>query len=160
MLEQLIGEANKLFDWVTTQAGWSSPLGWFQILLLVLAVVGALVIIRNLIGSHSSGGGGGGSYSTGYQPKGPGGLPTSYYVGSKRLGSFSIKDEVYNFKVPSSTPNLSKLREPVNFDIEKAEKLFLMRPAQSGNQQAASMAPLEENKVVGASDDSRPAGPD
>lgn len=126
MLEQLLGELIGMFDWVTAQLGWEGSLGWFQILLLVLAVVGTLVIARNLIGGSSRGGGGGGS-SVVYPPQGVSrGFPTSFYVGDKKLGSFGVKKEVYDFRVPTPTPNLSMLREPVKLDIEKASKLFLM----------------------------------
>lgn len=126
MLEQLIEEVSGLFGWVTTQLGWEGSLGWFQILLLALAVVGALVVARNLIGGRS-GGGGGYSQSMGYLPlSGTRGLPTSYYVGSKRLGDFGVDKGVYDFKVPSPKPNLSKLREPVKLDIEKASRLFMV----------------------------------
>ena len=157
MLEQFIGELVGVFDWVTTQLGWEGSLGWFQILLLVLAVVGALVIARNLIGGSSGRGGG---YTSAFQPSqsGPRGLPTSYYVGSKRLGDFSIKSDVYDFRIPSPKPNLSKLREPIKLDLEKAKKLFFIPPV-SGLGALSNLSPNSKGLAASHTDNvNKPQG--
>ena len=126
MIEQLLGEFKPYWDQLMVQLGWGDgPLSWVQILVIVLAAVGTLIILRNLIGGHS-GGGGGGTSTVAYPPnERTKGLPTRYYTGSARMGDFSIPAKVYDFKVPSPTPNLSKLKESVNLDMDKARELFL-----------------------------------
>lgn len=127
MLAEIIGEVVGAFNWVLSQLGWDiGSLSWVHIVLLVLAAVGILVVTRNLIGGHSGSGGGGSTAAYYPQNREPRGLPTSYYTGSSRLGDFSIPQRVYDFRVPSPTPNLAELRKSVKLDMEKAGQLFIM----------------------------------
>ena len=160
MLAEIIGEVVGAFNWVLSQLGWDiGSLSWVHIVLLVLAAVGILVVTRNLIGGHSGGGGSGGTvvYPQSREPRG---LPTSFYTGSSRLGDFSIPKEVYNFRVPSPTPNLAELRKPVKLDMEKASQLFTMpkvtTPAPDLRVQATNFQAFS-NKSSSAPG---PAGPD
>lgn len=127
MIEQLIGEITIGFDWVVSKLGWEGiPLTWVHYLLLGLAVVGALMMIRNLLGGGAGGGGGGSSAAVYPQSSRTAGLPTSAYTSSPKLSDFSIKPEVYDFRPPTPTPDLSPLRGPVGLDMEKARKMFLV----------------------------------
>lgn len=124
MLEQLIGELRVYWDWILTQLGWQGiQLSWVHILILALAFVGALLVLRNLLGGRSGGGGGS---TTIYPPsRRYRDLPTRYYTGGEKLNDFSVPPEMYNFKVPTSTPDLSKLRGQANLDLDKARRLFI-----------------------------------
>jgi len=128
MVEQLISELKYLLSKLFSLLGWEGiELTWVHWLLLVLALVGALVVVRNLIGGRSGGGGGGSStvvYPQGERPKG---LPTSFYTGSSKLSDFSVPRETYNFKVPTPTPNLSGLRGPASVDMDAARRLFMVK---------------------------------
>lgn len=138
MTEEVLVTLQSLWYWVMNQLGWEGiQLGWFPILLLVLAVVGALVILRNLLGSHSGGGGSGGVPYSPYAPlPNQRGFTTRFYTGSSKLGDFSVPPQVYNFKVPSPTPNLSKLREPLSLNLEKAREMYLMSNPRANRSEA------------------------
>lgn len=131
MLGQFISELQGIWNWILTQLGWSGHLNWVHIVVLILALIGAMVVVRNLIGGHSVGGGG--STVVYPQSREQKGLPTSFYVGNKKLSDFSVKPEVYDFKVPSPTLNLSKLREPLNSNMELARKLLLPSGGESSD---------------------------
>ena len=75
-----------------------------------------------------------------YKSKGLGGFPTSMYTGSSKLGDFSIRPEVYDFGVPSPVPNLERLREVPDLDLDKAKELLLM-PA--GGQRSVSSTTID-----------------
>jgi len=47
------------------------------------------------------------------------------YIANPKLCDFSAPKDVYNFRVPTSTPDLSKLREPARVDLNKAIELFI-----------------------------------
>jgi hypothetical protein len=47
------------------------------------------------------------------------------YTGSKRLSDFSVKPEVYDFKVPSPKLDTSNLRKAANPNMDLASKLFI-----------------------------------
>ena len=163
MLAEIIGEVVGAFNWILLQLGWDiGSLSWVHIVLLVLAAVGILVVTRNLIGGHSGGGGSGGAvvYPQSREPRG---LPTNYYTGSSRLGDFSIPQKVYDFKVPSPTPNLAGLRGPVKLDMEKAGQLFIT------SSQPKTVPPVADLQVQAtnfhafsnkSSSEPGPAGPD
>lgn len=145
MLEELIGELLPMWNWLLTQLGWEGiQLSWVHFLFLALALVGALIVLRNLIGGRS-GGGGGGSYGVAPPSGRQGGLPTRYYTGDPRLGDFSIPPGVYDFKVPSPTPDLSGLRGPVKMDLNKARELFV--PA--GRRHSDSLKRNTEGEIPG-----------
>jgi hypothetical protein len=143
MDEQLMHEVSGMWNWMLNQLGWSGELGWFKIAILVLALLGVIFLMRRLFGSSPVGGGGGSSviYPSGRQT----GFPTSFYVGDRRLGDFSVPKSIYDFKVPTSTPDLSNLRKPVTVDLERARKLFIPpRPDKSGRRREAAF-PREED---------------
>jgi hypothetical protein len=123
MLEQLMQEVSGMWNWMLSQLGWGGELGWFKIAVLVLAFFGAIFLLRRLFGGSSVGGGGGSTVI--YPPERQRGFPTSFYVGGRRLGDFSVPKNVYDFKVPTSTPDLSNLRKPASLDLERAKKLFI-----------------------------------
>lgn len=150
MLEQLIDELRPIWNWILAQLGWQGvELSWVHILVIALAIIGALIILRNLLGGHS----GGGSSHVVYPPaERQRGLPTRYYTGSERLSDFSVSPEVYDFKVPSPTPDLSRLRELVSLDLDKARELFV--PA--GRQRSDSLKSNNEGEVP---EQNLPAGP-
>jgi hypothetical protein len=52
-------------------------------------------------------------------------FPTNFYVGNRKLGDFKVPKNVYNFGVPTSTPNLSNLRKPLSVNWDLAGKLFI-----------------------------------
>jgi len=133
-----------MWEWILVQLGWQGiELGWVQILVLVFTLVGALIVLRNLIGGRSGGGGGS---TIAYPPsERQSGLPIKYYIGSERLGDFSISPGVYDSKVPSPTPNLSELRKPIRMDLEKAKELFL--PA--GRRSPDSLKVHSEGEIPG-----------
>ncbi len=122
MLEQVLTEVQGIWSWIQTQLGWSGDANWVKILVIVLAALGALMVLRNLLGGHSGGGVGS---TVVYPQERQNGLPTKYYVGDSKLSNFSIPDEVYDFKVPSPKPNLTNLRKPVNLNMDLAKKLFV-----------------------------------
>jgi len=128
MIVEFLAMLQAIWYWLLTQLGWEGiELGWLPILVLVLAVVGALVVLRNLLGGRSgSGGGGGGNYPSYAPPLNQRGLTTKFYTGREGLSDFSVNPKVYDFKVPTPTPNLPKLREPLNLDLEKASSMYLV----------------------------------
>jgi len=124
MVNQLWSEIMTFWNWLLSQLGWSgSSLGWLKITVLVLALFGALFVLRRLLGGSSVGGGGGSTVV--YPSERQRGFPTSFYVGNRRLSDFSVPKDVYDFRVPVSTPNLSNLRKSVPLNLEKAKKLFI-----------------------------------
>ena len=129
MLEQLWGEIQFLFSKLLSLIGWEGiELTWVHWLVISLALVGVLVVLRNLIGGRSGGGGGGSSYSS--CPTGLSrGLPTSFYVGSKRMGDFSVPNRLYDFRTPTVEPRLDLLKGKVDLSLDKARSLFLVKPA-------------------------------
>jgi len=122
MLEQLMKEISGMWNWFLSQLGWGGELRWFKIVILVLALLGAIFLLRRLLGGSSVGGGGGSTII--YPPERQRGFPTSFYVGQRRLDDFSVPKNVYDFKVPTPTPDLSNLRKPVSLDLERAKTLF------------------------------------
>lgn len=123
MIEQLLGELSGTWNWALSQLSWSGELNWVKIVVLVLAFLGCLMLLRNLLGGGHSVGGGGSTIV--YPQDRQEGLSTKYYVGSSKLSDFSIPGEVYDFKVPSPEPNLSNLRRPLNLNMDLASKLFV-----------------------------------
>ena len=123
MLEQLMQEVLGVWNWMLNQLDWGGELGWFKIAILVLAFFGTIFLLRRLFGGSSVGGGGGSTVI--YPSERQRGFPTSFYVGNRRLGDFSVPKNVYDFKVPTSTPDLSNLRKPASLDLERAKKLFI-----------------------------------
>jgi hypothetical protein len=117
------------WNWILNQLGWSGELGWFKILVLVLAFLGAIFILRRLFGGATSGGGSTVVYPPTERQRG---LPTRFYTGSEKLTNFTVSPEVYDFKVPSPTPDLSRLRKPLQVDMEKAKELFV--PSMGGEE--------------------------
>ena len=81
---------------------------YFAVFLLIL------VILKLLFGKHSDT-----KTIITRSPERRKGLPTSAYTANEKLSDFSIPKEVYNFKVPTPIPDLSKLREPVSMDLNK-----------------------------------------
>lgn len=123
MIEQLLSEMQETFNWVLNQLGWSGELNWIKILVLVLAILGALMILRNTLGGGRSVGGR--STSVTYPQGRQFSLPTKYYTGNSKLSDFSVPEEVYDFKVPSPKPDLSNLRKPASFNMDLAGQLFV-----------------------------------
>lgn len=123
MIEQLLSEMQETFNWVLNQLGWSGELNWIKILVLVLAILGALMILRNTLGGGRSVGGR--STSVTYPQGRQFSLPTKYYTGNSKLSDFSVPEEVYDFKVPSPKPDLSNLRKPISFNMDLARQLFI-----------------------------------
>lgn len=109
---------------------WLLIFGVVQILLLLFIFVGIpLLLIRFLLGRGRSEGGGVGGGSTGEKPRASGaaqwGWPTGMYTGNSKLSNFKVDPKVYNFGTPKITPNLEKLRNPADIDMDKARELFL-----------------------------------
>ena len=125
MLERLSGELGSIWEWLCNTLGWDvTNLTWVHWLVIALALVGALIILRNLIGGHSGGGGSANIYPSAPTSMGRG-FPTSFYTADRKVGNFSVPKEVYDFKVLTSTPKLNLLRQGVNLDMEKARELFV-----------------------------------
>lgn len=123
-----------------------SILGWLLIagvvqfivggLILLVIILAPILLLRSIFGgrssrsSSSSSTAGGGLGSIGRRD-----FPTSFYTGSRRLSDFSINPDVYNFRTPTPTPNLEKLREPLEIDFSLAERLHLGRVGRLANQE-------------------------
>jgi len=145
MLEQLMQEVSGMWNWMLNQLGWGGELGWFKIAILVLALLGAIFLLRRLLGGSSVGGGG--SSTVIYPSQRQRGFPTSFYVGDRRMGDFSVPKDVYDFKVPTPIPNLSNLRKPVSLDLERAKKLFIPPiPSNPGRDPKAAISRRDDSK--------------
>ena len=107
----ITGVATGVWSWF---AQWGIP----GIVVLVILVI---VILKSVLGGHSSSS----SNANVAQPPQQRGFPTSFYTGSKRLSDFSVKPEVYDFKVPSPTPNTDNLKKSANLNMDLASKLFV-----------------------------------
>jgi hypothetical protein len=115
------------------------------IAVLVLAFLGVIFLLRRLFGGSSVGGGGGSTVI--YPSERQRGFPTSFYVGNRRLGDFSVPKNVYDFKVPTSTPDLLNLRKSVSLDLERAKKLFIPPiPTNSGRYPKAVISRQDDGK--------------
>jgi len=153
MPEEAVTEAQGMWEWFLAQFGLEGvELGWGHLVLLVLALIGVSVVLRSLLGGRSVSSGSGGSTVAYPQGGRLGGLPTKYYIGSEKLSDFSTPRGVYDFKVPTPTPDLSKLRKPLNMDLNKAKELFI--PA--GGQRPDSLELKDEGE---SSEPAPPAGP-
>ncbi len=121
MLDELLGEITEKFSLLLAQLGWSDLTG-LKVLVLVLAFLGALSLLRRLLGGGSST-----SSSTVVYPttKRDRGLPTDTYTTRKELGDFSLPKEVYNFRAPSPEIDTSGLTKPSSVDLGLASKLFV-----------------------------------
>jgi len=110
--------ASNITDVATGVWSWFAQWGIPGIVILVILVI---VVLRFILGGHSSSS----SSANVAQPPRQGGFPTSVYTGSKRLSDFSVKPEVYDFKVPSPKPDTSNLRKAANPNMDLASKLFI-----------------------------------
>jgi len=110
--------ASNITDIATSVFSWFAQLGIPQIIILVIL---GIIVLRFIFGGHSSSS----SSANVAQPTRQGGFPTSMYTSSKRLSDFSVKPEVYDFKVPSPRPDTSNLRKAANPNMDLASKLFI-----------------------------------
>lgn len=173
MPRRFVSELQEAHNWIHTQLGLRGiHLTWRRILLLILVLVLVPVLIlipvlvlvlllvlilafvRNLASRYP---GGSSSSTVAYPPAyKERGFPTSYHIGSKRLGDFSIKKEVYDFKVPTLVPDLSNLRNPVSLNMELAKRLFVPQQELVAGQ-PLEMTQEEEASIPGENGPS-PAG--
>lgn len=132
MPQNVSDELINWWHWLLNQLGWSGSLNWVQIVVLILAVLGAGAVLHRLLG-----GGGSGGSSTVILPPDRRGLPTRAYTADPKLGDFSVPKEVYNFRMPSPAIKTSGLTGQVKLDMDKARKLFIP-PASSTRQTRSS----------------------
>lgn len=113
--------ASNITDITTNIISWFSQLGIPQIIILVII---GIFVLKFIFGGHSSS-----SSNTTVMPSSgspaKGGFPTSMYTGNSKLSNFSVKPEVYDFKVPSPTPKTDSLRKSANLNMDLASKLFI-----------------------------------
>jgi hypothetical protein len=58
-----------------------------------------------------------------------------------------VPKNVYDFKVPTSTPDLSNLRKPASLDLERAKKLFIPQiPSNPRRDPKAAFSCRDESK--------------
>ena len=98
----------------------SLPL-WLLALIGVLAIIGALVVLRNVI----FGGRGGGSSSTVVMP--PSERPHHKDYGYNIDASFRVPKGVYDFRMPSPEIKTDGLRQPLNVNLELAREMFVAK---------------------------------
>ena len=120
MLQNIPGDLINWWHWLLSQLGWNGSLNWVQIVVLVLAVLGACAILRRLFG-----GGGSSSSSTVIYPAERRGFTTRAYTANSKLSDFSVPMEVYNFRMPSPRIKTSGLTRQINVDMDKGKKLFV-----------------------------------
>jgi len=131
-----MSELQQILSWLL------NLLTWLPVLVLVLVTGFFFLLLRLLFrGSSSS------SSSNVVLPPGSNqrGLPTKYYTTRAELVNFNTSPKLYDFKVPSPTPDLSKLREPLKVNLQVAKGLFVANPS------------LDEEEEVELP---RPIGPD
>jgi len=136
MPQTIPSELINWWNWLLSQLGWSGSLNWVQIVVLVLAVLGACAILRRLFG-----GGGGGSSSTVIYPAERRGFTTRAYTANPKLSDFSVPKEVYNFRMPSPRIKTNGLTRQVNVDMDKARKLFIPPTPISGQTRSPNKEP-------------------
>ena len=116
---------------------WFSQPGIPQIIILVIL---GILVLRFIFGGHSSS-----SSNTTVVPPGDSvaskGFPTKMYTGSQKLSDFSIKPEVYDFRVPSPKLDASNLKKSANLNLGLASKLFV------ANTPKESPVPLNVSKA-------------
>jgi len=104
------------------QLGWNGPVTWVLLVLVALALVGVLVILRNVVFGGGGRGGGGGSSTVIVPPK--------YYQDrpprpKSNLVNFRPDSEIYDFSMPSPEIDSSGLRKPLNVDMDLAREMFV-----------------------------------
>lgn len=117
--------------------------GVITLVIITLILLPITLVLRAIFGKCSSGNTTITQVPSQFRTRRGWGFSTNFYTGSRKLGDFSMKSELYNFKVPSPAPDLSFLRDAtkltgestkgvLNFDptrtvldLEKARGLFI-----------------------------------
>lgn len=102
------------------QTGWSSPLTWFQIILLIAAAVGVFYLLRYILGGLHGGGGssGGGGGGGAIYPRPPHEPNWRMHVPhNPKITDFSMPRDITEIKTPSPA-------EPPKMNMDLARRLF------------------------------------
>lgn len=109
---------------------------WLAALILVLAAIGVLVILRNVVFGGGRGDRGGGSSSVVIPPGRP-----PRQTPSSPLTDFRMPKSVYDFSMPSPVIKTDGLRKPLNVDVDLARQLFVPRMQERQTKLEAMMQP-------------------